>query len=97
MSDMGQRLKKGLEDAIEFMKGDKSKGIEHIVLRGEVDVRKIRQKIGLTQEQFAALYSFNLRTLQHWEQGTRQPQGPAKVLLKLIQKDPKTIERLLRG
>ncbi|MEZ1318133.1 helix-turn-helix domain-containing protein [Pseudomonas fluorescens] len=43
---------------------------------------------GLTQARFAALIDVQLSTLRNWEQGRREPTGPAKALLKAIHNDP---------
>jgi putative transcriptional regulator len=55
------------------------------------DIKAIREGIGFSQSKFAALIGVNIRTLQNWEQGHRHPTGPAKVLLKLVQADPKSV------
>ena len=47
------------------------------------DVAAIRSDYGLSQAKFAALLGISVRTLQNWEQGHRQPQGPARVLLRV--------------
>lgn len=57
----------------------------------EPDVKAIREGIGFSQSKFATLIGVNIRTLQNWEQGHRHPTGPAKVLLKLVQTDPKSV------
>jgi putative transcriptional regulator len=54
-----------------------------------VNVKSIREKTGLTQQDFAQNFGFSLSTLRNWEQGTREPDGSARVLLKLIENDPK--------
>ncbi|MEK9498238.1 NadS family protein [Photorhabdus sp. P32] len=53
-----------------------------------VKVKNIRQATGLSQTGFAKLISVNVGTLRNWEQGRREPTGPAKALLKAIEKDP---------
>lgn len=57
----------------------------------EPDVKAIREGLGFSQSKFANLIGVNIRTLQNWEQGHRHPTGPAKVLLKLVQADPKSV------
>jgi len=52
------------------------------------DIKSIREKLGLSQQQFSKLVFVNVRTLQNWEQGRRQPQGPALALLMILKKDP---------
>ena len=55
------------------------------------DVKAIRENIGFSQSKFATLIGVSIRTLQNWEQGHRQPTGPAKVLLKLVHVDPESV------
>jgi putative transcriptional regulator len=45
----------------------------------------------MTQEQFAARFGFSVATLRHWERGDRSPQGPALVLLNVIDKNPAAV------
>lgn len=59
------------------------------------DVRAIRQRLGLSQEQFAARYGFSVETIRNYEQGHRKPQGPARVLLKVIANEPDAVTRAL--
>jgi putative transcriptional regulator len=61
-----------------------------------LDVRKIREKIGLSQTQFSELIHVSIKTLQNWEQGRRQPNGPALALLMILKKDPKHAIEALR-
>lgn len=53
-----------------------------------VEVKKIRQQINLSQDKFAKLIGVDVGTLRNWEQGRREPTGPAKVLIRAIAKDP---------
>jgi putative transcriptional regulator len=55
-----------------------------------VDVVAIRAKTGLSQERFA-------KTFRNWEQGRRVPEGPALVLLKAIDRSPRTVMKLLEA
>src|SRR5215475_315252 len=58
-------------------------------------VKALRAKIGLSQPQFAALLHVDVGTLRNWEQGRREPTGPAKALLTAIQRDPVHVLRAL--
>lgn len=55
---------------------------------GQLDVASIRESYGLSQAKFAALLGISVRTLQNWEQGRRQPRGPARVLLRVAAEHP---------
>ena len=59
------------------------------------EVRSIRRRRGLSQSAFAARYGLNLRTLQDWEQGRAQPDGPARAYLLVILREPSAVERAL--
>ena len=61
----------------------------------EVNPLRIREKLGLSQSQFAELLSVSKKTLQNWEQEVRAPSGPALSLLKLVAADPKHAARTL--
>jgi len=52
-----------------------------------------RQKLGLSQTKFAQLLGISVRTLHHWEQGTRSPSGAARVLLRIAAIKPELILR----
>jgi putative transcriptional regulator len=61
-----------------------------------VDVRAIRRRLQLSQKAFALKFGFSPRTVQEWEQGRAQPDRPARLLLAMIARAPKTVERVLR-
>ena len=61
----------------------------------EPEVKSIRDKIGLSQTRFAGLIGVSKRTLENWEQGRRHPTGPARALLRILDKDPESAVRAL--
>jgi putative transcriptional regulator len=62
-----------------------------------VDVRGLREKLGLTQSQFSAMLGVSIKTLQNWEQGRRQPDGPARALLRVVETEPQAVMKALHG
>lgn len=58
-----------------------------------VDVRKIRDRLGLSQLKFALRFGFNLSTLRQWEQGRRKPDEAARVLLEVVSYAPEIVEK----
>jgi len=56
--------------------------------------RAQRERAGLTQEQLAAIMGVSVRTLQEWEQGRREPTGPAKALLTIAQRRPDVLREI---
>jgi len=95
MSDLFESIKRGLEEAVAHHKGEKT-GVR-LFTPETVNVKKVREKTGLTQEQFAATFGISLGTLRHWERGDRKPHGPALVLLNAVAKEPATLLRILTG
>lgn len=94
--NIGKELIEGMEEAVEYMRGKKTRVVTHKVkIPDKIDVRSIRKNLNLSRPEFADRYGFSKRTLQHWEQGNRRPQGAAKVLLLLLQREPETIEKIL--
>jgi putative transcriptional regulator len=61
------------------------------------DVRAIRERLGLSQQAFAERFGLSERTVQEWEQKRMAPEGPARVLLQVIARAPKAVERALRA
>ena len=60
-------------------------------LKDPTDVATIRHRLGLTQEAFSGLLGISIQTLRNWEQGTREPRGPAMALLRIVEKNPKVL------
>lgn len=74
-----------------------SNGRIAVVPPDSVDVRAIREKLGLSQTDFAARFGFTPSSVRQWEQGRRQPQGPARILLTVIAREPRAVARALEG
>lgn len=55
------------------------------------DIRNIRERLGLSQAQFALLIGISVSTLQNWEQGRREPEGPARALLQVADRNPEAL------
>ncbi|MBW2224770.1 MAG: helix-turn-helix domain-containing protein [Deltaproteobacteria bacterium] len=55
------------------------------------DIVALRRFVGLTQKEFAQALEISVHTLRNWEQGRRQPEGPAIALLKIAARHPKII------
>jgi DNA-binding transcriptional regulator YiaG len=70
-------------------------GLVTAVLPSKVDVRAIREKLKLSQIDFAARFGFTASAVRQWEQGRRHPHGPARVLLTIIAREPGAVRRAL--
>jgi putative transcriptional regulator len=60
-----------------------------------VNVKKLRTRLGLTQEEFGAKYRIPIGTLRDWEQGRKFPDAPARAYLTIIARDPHAVASLL--
>jgi putative transcriptional regulator len=82
-----------IKEAGKIMRGETEASRKYEI--PQPDVKAIRERIGFSQSKFANLIGVNIRTLQNWEQGHRHPTGSAKVLLKLVEADPKSVVKNL--
>ena len=62
----------------------------------EIDVRSMRLRMRLTQNEFAGYFGFPVATLRHWERGNRRPTGSALVLLHVIRDNPRAVLQAVR-
>lgn len=98
IGSVGSEIIQGLENAIAYAKDQNRKVRVHLVqVPGPVNVRKVRRRLGMSQGQFAAQFGISPATLRNWEQGRRQPEGPARVLLNIIEREPDAVQRALHG
>lgn len=58
---------------------------------GQPEVRDLRRRARLTQQEFAARLGVPVETIRNWEQGKRMPRGPARALLAVIAHAPETV------
>lgn len=95
MSDAGKRLIESAQQALAFARGtaDIKDYQEHIP--EEIDVRKVRESLGMSQSEFAAYFGFSVRTLQEWEQGRSNPHEVAKNFLILLKREPEPVRKVL--
>ena len=95
-STVGGRIIEGLEEAIAWSKGEEIPvRVSHVQVP-DVDVSKIRRRMGLSQTQFALKFGFPPATLRNWEQGRVRPDTPTRVLLAVIAKHPESVEDVLK-
>jgi putative transcriptional regulator len=84
----------GLNEAIAFARGDEVPGLR-VHIPAEIDVKAIRDKLGMTQAQFAERHGFSAARVRDWEQGRRVPDPGVRAFLKVIAAEPEMVERVL--
>jgi putative transcriptional regulator len=71
------KIKTGLDSAKAYLDGTADKRKYRVHIPETIDVRKIRVRLGLSQEAFAETYGFALAAVRDWEQGRRRPERSA--------------------
>lgn len=97
MGKVADDIRQGLAEALAYAEGQADEADYRVHIPETIDVKAIRAKLGLTQEAFARRFGFSPNTLRHWEQGLRQPEGPARAYLLVIDRAPKAVEDALRA
>lgn len=90
-------IKAGLEDAIAYHKGKKklktsSMTIEPVTEIKGKEIKKIRDRLLLTQKVFAHILGVSIYTIEGWESGRNIPNGSAQRILSALKKDPESLK-----
>lgn len=93
----GSRIIESMKEAIAISRGELSEDRYRIHIPEKIDVKAIRQQMGLSQPAFANRFGLSLYTLRNWEQGKRKPDPAARAYLKVIEKEPDVVSRVLAG
>ena len=96
----GEELMTALEQAVEYEKGKKVKGVRRYKIKVKPlphykgkSIRSIRNRLGLTQATFAFIMGVSIKTVEAWESGRNEPQGPAQRILYLLDNDNALLEK----
>jgi len=81
-----EKLVASIKEAGEIKAGIKEPSRKYEIKAPEI--KAVREKLNVSQNEFALLIGVSVRTLQNWEQGRRTPEGPAKALLRVASKNP---------
>lgn len=94
--DDGQRIVDGLNNILDWTNGDNNAArIVPFQAPTSVDVKGIRNKLGMSQREFAARFGLKLDSLRNWEQDKRVPDSSARVLLTIIDREPDAVKKAL--
>ena len=96
LSPLGQDILDGLHETLDVVRGRTVPERATLMVDGEaINIRTIREQLGMTREEFALAFHFRSRTVQGWEQGLRKPTEHTLAYLRLIAADPKGIYQRL--
>lgn len=94
---VAESIRRGLEEALAYAAGKADTSRYAVHIPEDIDVKAIRDKLDMTQEEFAGRFGFSINTLRHWEQGRRVPEGPARAYLLVIDRNPKAVQKALKA
>lgn len=87
----------GLSEAKAFIAGAIDPGACRVHVPQNVDVKLIRNRLGLSQAAFAQRFGFSAGAVRDWEQGRKRPEASARVLLTVIDKAPEAVMKALEA
>ncbi len=93
-TDFGRELIASMQEAAAIVRGEKDAARVHLS-RGDIDVRAIRERLGLTRPAFAQRFGLAVAAIRDWEQGLRRPDPAARVLLMVIARNPETVAQVV--
>ena len=91
----GQRIIESMQEALAISRGELPTSVYKVHIPETVDVKAIRERLGLSQSSFANRFGLSIYALRNWEQGKRQPDLAARAYLKIIAKEPDIVTRVL--
>jgi putative transcriptional regulator len=97
MTALGKRLIKSAKEARAIARAEAKPSTYRVHVPADLDVQAIRKRLRLTQSQFSARFGIPIGTLRDWEQNRRRPEGPARVLLIVIDKESEAVNRALEN
>jgi putative transcriptional regulator len=97
VSTVADSILRGLQEAVAYAKGSAQASDYRVHVPEKIDVKAIRTGLDMTQEEFAGRFGFSVNTLRHWEQGSRQPEGPTRAYLLVIERAPKAVQKALQA
>lgn len=89
------KIAAGLRDAAAIERGEADPSTYRVHVPEVVDVKAIRAKLKLSQAAFAERFGFSVASVQDWEQNRRSPETSARILLKVIDREPEAVQRAL--
>jgi putative transcriptional regulator len=95
MSKLGKKLIAAAKEGVAIARGEANPDSYRLHVPAEIDVAAMRQKLGLTQEEFAIRFGFTFARVRDWEQNRSVPDGAVRAYLKVIEREPKAVERAL--
>jgi|SRR5690242_6418809 putative transcriptional regulator len=95
-TEFGRALLDGLEEALAWKRGEIPLEVVNIDPMPAERIRAIRRKVARSAKEFERRFGIPAATISNWEQGRRKPDPAGRLLLKLIDAAPETVEKVAR-
>jgi putative transcriptional regulator len=89
------KIAEGLEEVLSIARGEAEPA--RLFVRDDIDVKAIRNKLTLSQSDFATCFGFTVNQIKDWEQGRSRPLGGVRAYLMIIDRDPKGVLKILQA
>ena len=96
MSKFGQRLIEGVKKAAAIARGEADPSTYRVHVPADIDVKALRRKFKLSQDEFASRFGFTAARIRDWEQGRSKPDGALRAYLLVIERQPDAVEMALK-
>lgn len=95
MTTLGKRLIQSAKEARKIVRGETDPKSYKMHIPAKIDVRAVRVRLNLTQEEFSIRFGLTLARVRDWEQGRSSPDSAARAYLTVIEREPKAVARAL--
>ena len=95
MSKLGKKLIAAAKEGVAIARGEADPKTFKVNVPVSVDVKAVRTRLRLTQEEFAIMYNLTFARVRDWEQGRSVPDSAARAYLTVIEKEPEAVKRAL--
>jgi putative transcriptional regulator len=95
MTALGKDLIRSAREAVAIARGEADPGTYRVHVPSDLDVKAIRERLGMTQQRFAGAFGFPIQTLRDWEQGRSRPDTSARAYLLVIARAPAAVQEAL--
>lgn len=98
MSKVGKELAEAMVEAVGYLDGRPGSTTTHVVaVPDDVDVKAIREALGLNRPEFCRRFGLDVRAVQDWEQRRRRPDRAARAYLRVISRNPEAVVAALNA
>lgn len=92
---LGRDLISAGREILAWQRGEIELAVYEVRVPNSIDVARLRRRLGFSQRGFASAFGFDVTAIHAWEQGRRRPDRAARILLKVIERNPDAVRQAL--